>query len=108
MGCDGGVMRYSRPRVEELHPAANGIDTATGSDRLHEFENDPGNPLGVAGRVGVIDGSLGHPVRLVPVGGTFVELDAEVRIVAPKLGLEMLAQQVVVAIPLAAAIERYD
>ena len=59
----------------------------------------------VAGRLGVLERRLRHAVRLAPLGGPQVESRDDLRFAPPQLGRQQLAEQVVVAVPLAAAVE---
>ena len=103
---DRRVVRHPRPLVEQLHPAAHRLDPPTYPDRLHQLKDEPGNTVGVTCRVSVLDGGLGHIVVFEPGGRPRMQLAKNFRVIASELGLEQLAQEVVVAVSLAPAIER--
>ena len=103
---DGRVVLDPRPVLQPLHPAQHRVDPATGPHRLHQVQDQPGDLLRVARGLGVFDGRLRHGVRLVPLRRPGVQPGNDVRLASAELGVQQLSEQLVVAVPLAAAVER--
>ena len=53
-------------RLEPLHPAQHGVGAPARPHGVGELQDEAGDPVGVAGGLGVVDGDLGLAVRLVP------------------------------------------
>ena len=75
---------------------------------MHQFQHQRRHAVGVTGNKSVLYRRLGHVVRLVPGGSPRVQPRNLVRISDPELGLQELAQQMVVSVPLAASVEWND
>ena len=95
-------------RLEPLHPAQDGVRASTGPHRAGVLQHEAGDRVGVAPRLGMVDGGLRHVVRLAPRGGTVVERADHVRLAPLQLGHQQIPEQVVVAIPLPATVEWHD
>ena len=91
--------------LEPVHPAPDGVVSSTRPDGIAELHQEARRRVSVAGGLGVIDGVLGHPVRLAPRRGAAVKLRDRLRITSPQLRHEQLAEQLVVPVPLPAAVE---
>jgi hypothetical protein len=72
--------------LEPVHPAQDRVGTPTRPDRVREVENQSGDTVGITGGLCVLDGGLGHPVRLAPRRGPEVELRDRVRLSPQELG----------------------
>ena len=103
---DPGVVLSGRAALEPRHPADHRVDPAAGPHGLHLREDESGDPVRVVRGHGVVDGGLRHPVRLEPPCRPSVQPRDEVRFAPPELGAEQLPEEAVVAVPLAAAVER--
>ena len=99
-------VRRGRATAQPFHPALDRLDLTAGPDRLHRPEDQPAEQRLVAGQVRVVDRVLRLAVLLEPRRRTGVQLLDEVGRRAPELGLELLAQQSVVAEPLALTVVR--
>jgi hypothetical protein len=69
-------------------------------------EDEPGHPVIVSGRLGVADRLLRHGVRLEPGRRPEVEIGDQTWLLALKFGPQEIPEQVMVAVPLTAAVER--
>ncbi len=92
--------------LEPLHPAPDGVVSSTRPNGIAELHQEARRRVGVAGGLGVVEGVLGHPVRLAPRRGAEVKLRDHLRITSPQLRHEQLSEQLVVPVPLTASVER--
>ena len=91
--------------LEPLHPAQDGVGTATRPDRVGQLEDEAGDSFGIARGLGVLDRGLRHAVVLVPLGGPQVELGDHTGLTPPQLRQHQVPEKVVVAVPLAVPVE---
>src|SRR5262249_20922301 len=84
------------------------LDAPTSPDGILQLQNQPGYPVVVSGRLCVVDRRLRHGVRLEPHGRTEMKILDQIRLSAPEFCPQQLAQQMVVAVPLTATVERDD
>ena len=108
MHGDRRVVLDQPVRLEPVHPAQHGVRASAGPDRVGDLQDEPGDTIGVAGALGVVDRVLRRPVGLEPCRRAHVELAGSARFLPAQLRQQQLAQQVVVAVPLAAPVERHD
>ena len=106
--CDRREALDQAVRLEPLHPAQDGVRASTGPHRAGVLQHEAGDHVGVVPRLGMVDGGLRHVVRLAPRGGAVVERADHVRLTPLQLGHQQIPEQVVVAIPLPAAVEWHD
>ena len=99
-GVPGGRMTR-----QPGHPPQDGTGAAARPHRAHERQHQPGDPVGVTGGHGVLDRFLRPPVLLEPGGGSGVQRWHLLGEVQPQFGEEVVAQQVVVAVPPPAAVQ---
>jgi hypothetical protein len=92
------------PVLEPAEPAAHGLHPPAGVGGEGQGGDQPGDPVGVPGRLAVVDGQLGQALGLVPVGGPPVELGHPPGLAPLQLGQEQLPEQLVVAVPAVAAV----
>ena len=83
-----GIVANRWPLFQPLHPALDCVDPPARPHRIHQIQHEPGNSFGVARGLGMIDGGLGHAVRLIPNRRPRVQLRHQVRIIPPELGLQ--------------------
>ena len=92
--------------LEPLEPPANGVDPPPCIGRNRHGGDQPGGPVGVTCGLGMVDGQLRQPVGLAPGGRPDVQLGDQLGLAPVQLGPQQLAEQVVIAVPLAAAVQR--
>jgi hypothetical protein len=95
------------PLLEPPEPATGGLGASAGVGGLRQLLDQPGRPVGVTGGLGMADGLLWQVVGLEPGGRAGVEPWDELGFAPVELSCEQLAEQLVVAVPLAAAVQRH-
>ena len=103
---DRAVVLGRRDVPEPLHPAQHRLDAPAGPDGLLQLQDQPGHPVVVPGRLGMLDRGLRHGVRLEPRSRPEMEIRDQIGLPPPEFRLQQLPEQVVVAVPLTAAVER--
>ena len=106
MGGDSGGHRHKRFAVQEVHPGAHRVNPAAQPYRMHQLEHKPGQSVGVTGGIGMLDGGFGHPRSLRT---SRLHANAARGPVLSRYGggrLAASAEQVVVAVPLTATVQR--
>ena len=91
---------------EPLEPPAGGLGASAGVGGEREALDQPGHPIGVLGRLGVVDGQLRQPVGLAPGRRPSLELLDQVGLAPLELRAEQVAEQMVVLVPLAMPVQR--
>ena len=91
--------------LEPLHPAQDRGDPSARPDGTHVLQDECGHPVGIPSSLGVVESSFWHVVGLVPGGRPGVQLGDLVRVFHTKLGVKVIAQEVVIAVPLAVSVE---
>ena len=109
-GSVDGERRVAHQVVvaEPPEPLLQGLHAAVVVERQRERVDQAGDGVGLAGGVPVDDRRFGQVVGDAPGHRPAVELGHDVRLAALELVAQQLAEQVVVAIPLAAPVERHD
>jgi hypothetical protein len=103
---DAGIVLDQALVLEPRHPAQDGVGAASGPDGIGEGQDQPGDRVGVAGGLGMLDGDLGQAVGLAPRPRPPVELGDHLRLTPAELARQQLPEQEVVAVPLAPVVER--
>ena len=93
---------------QPLHPPQHGADPSTRPDGAHQLEDELRHAVGVAWQPGVLDRILGQAVLLVPGRSPGMQLGNLVRGFQSELSLQVVAQEVVVAVPLPVTVEGKD
>ena len=99
MGLDGRV-------AEHRQPALNRRDLARLVRRPYQLCHQARTAVAFAGVQQVLEGQHGRPVGLVPVSRAQVQLGDRLGLYPTELTEQELSKQPVVAVPLAASIER--
>ncbi len=94
--------------AEPREPLIGGLDSAVVVDRQYESLDQTGNGAFLARGVAVGDRLLRQVVRDAPAHRAAAELSHHVRLGLLELGPQQLAEQMVVAIPLASPVEGHD
>ena len=94
--------------LEPLHPAQDRGHPSAPPDGAHVLQDEGSHPVGIASSLSVVESGLWHVVGLVPGGRPGVQLGDLVRVLDTKLGVEVIAQEVVIAVPLAVSVEGKD
>ena len=102
---DRRVILEATVAREPLHPTQYGLEPAARPDGIADVQHETCDPVGVAGVLRMVDCLLREAIRLVPRGCSAVELGDHLRFALLQLGSEQLTEQMVIAIPLASAIE---
>ena len=92
--------------LEPSEPPQGGLDPSAGVGPEHQAGDQTGHPVDVTGGLGVVDGQLGQPVALTPGGRPSMEPRDQLGLTQLQLGSEQLPEQLVVAVPLALAVQR--
>jgi hypothetical protein len=91
--------------LEPAKPAAGGIHPPGAVGGQGQPPDQPGDPIGVPGGLGMVDRRLRQPVGLAPGGRPGVQHWDQLGLTPAQLGGEQLLEQMVVAIPAALAIQ---
>jgi hypothetical protein len=84
-----------------------GGDPALPENRLPEFFQQPGHGIDVSGRHEVLQRFLGQVPAQGPVGGAAAQHRDRAGLEPLKLGQQRIPEQVVVAVPLPAPVQRH-
>ena len=79
--------------LEPLHPAHHGGAPPTRPDRVGQLQHEAGDPICIAGLLGVLDGGLRLAVRLAPRGRPQVQLSDVGGFAPPQLRQQQLTEQ---------------
>ena len=93
--------------LEPLEPAAGGLHAPAGVGGKRQAFDQPGDPIGVSGRLGMVNGQLQQSVGFAPCRRPDMQLLGLLGLGRPALGAKQLAEQVVVVVPLPSPVERY-
>ena len=91
--------------LEPAEPAAGGVDPPGAVGRHGQLPDQPGDPVGVPGGLGVVDRGFRQPVGLAPGSRPGVQLRDQVGLTPVQFRAQQLVEQVVVAVPPALAVK---
>ena len=94
--------------VELAQPALHRRDPPAVVRGQRDAAQDPRRPHAVTRSTRVLERGLEVAASLVPVGGTAVQDRNQLRLVFDELAPEQFPEQVVIAVPLAATVERHE
>ena len=102
---DRGILLEQILVFEPRQPTTDSFATSRRECSLPVQQHEPIDPFDVEARLRVVDRQLGHAVRLAPLGGADVQRTDELGLTTLQLGAQQVAEQVVIPIPLAVAVE---
>jgi hypothetical protein len=92
---------------EPLEPSAGGLGASAGVGGKGEAFDQPGDPVGIPGGLGMADGQLRQTVGFAPGRRPSLEVPDQLGVALVQLGLEQVVEQVVVVVPLAVPAQRH-
>ena len=101
-GPEHGHLRVASEQalvLEPAEPAADRVNPPGAVGRHGQLPDQPGDPIGVPGSLGVVDRGLGQPIGFTPSRRPPVQLGDQTRLTPLQLGDQQLMEQVMVAIP---------
>jgi hypothetical protein len=106
VGSQHGNQGMSVDQPLLLEPPAGGLGASAGVGGDREAFDQPGDPVGVSGGLGMVDGQLWQAVDLAPGCRPGLELLDQLGLAPPGSRAEQAAEQVVAAVPLALPVQR--
>ena len=103
---DRGILLDQALVLEPREPTPGRLTASRGVCLLRVQQHEPIDTVYIEARLRVVDRQLRHAVGLVPLRGADVQRLDEIRLATLQLGPQQIAEQVMVPVPLAAAIER--
>ena len=92
--------------LEPVVPADRGVAPPARIGPCRRVRDQPGDPVGVPGGPGMVDGDLRQAIGLTPGGRPDVQPRHQPGLASLELGPQQLAEQAVVAVPGTAAVQR--